>query len=141
MLKTLMLVTALLVGSSPGREAVQAALPACPPEQPDTRDMIRRFLTSPNHEPSRQVTGLVGVSPADVRLLSDPADAAACNGLHPGGPVGESGAWRWTFYAAGGKYFIALHYVDPPGATLQRVGFAPLFVYDASFNRIGGYAM
>jgi hypothetical protein len=141
MLKILTILATLLFGSEPRPEDAGPVLRACPPEQPDTRDMIRKLLTSPNYEPSRQEMGLVGVSPADVRLLSDPADTAACNGLHSGGPVGESGAWRWTFYTAGGKYFIALHYVDPPGAALQRVGFAPLFVYDSSFNRIGGYAM
>jgi hypothetical protein len=83
--------------------------------------------------------GLEGVSASEVRLLTDPADAVACNGLHPGGPVGNSGPWRWTFYTAGGRYFVAFHYVHPLGG--HRIGWTPLLVYDANFNRIGEYAM
>jgi hypothetical protein len=131
---------ALVLAGGFARPNIESVLPACPEEQPRTRGLVEKLLTATGHESSRQEMGLVGVSPASVRLLTEASDAAACNALHPGGPVGTSGPWRWTFYTAGGKYFVAFHYVDAPGANL-RVGFKPLLVYDANFQRIGEYAM
>jgi hypothetical protein len=140
MLKIVSVSVVLLLGAGLPQPSTEPVLPACPEEQPRTRRLVEKLLTATGHESSRQEMGLVGVSPANIRLLTDASDAAACNALHPGGPVGTSGDWRWTFYMAGGRYFVSFHYVDPPGAN-QRIGFNPLLVYDANFQRIGEYAM
>jgi hypothetical protein len=117
------------------------AAQACPTEVPNTRVLVERFLTRAAHEPSRQETGLTGTLPSSIRLLQSETDDAVCARLNTaiGSSSGQSGPWRWTYYTAGGRYVVAMQYVSPPGE--RRVGFVPIFVYDASMRLLGTYAM
>lgn len=124
-----------------GQEAawVTAAAP-CPEAVPRTRALIEKFLTSQAHVSSREETGTTGVSTNQIRLLTDAADAATCTRLNEiMGGTGTSGSWAWTYYAVGGRYFVAMRYVNSGG--VQRIGWVPLLVYDQNFNRIAAYAM
>lgn len=115
---------------------------ACPPEYPETRVLVERFLTSPAHDPSRQETGVTGATVREIRLLLSGIDDGACHSLNAAAgssTLGQSGPWRWSYFTAGGRFFVALHYVDDPGT--RRVGFVPLYVYDAYGNLLGTYAM
>ncbi|HZG43522.1 MAG TPA: hypothetical protein VEY93_11200 [Longimicrobium sp.] len=140
-LKALTIAAALLLGGEPPLEDAQPVLRACPDERPSTRRMVTQFLSSPVDDWTRRETGLVKVSADEVRLLTDPSDAAACLALHPSGPVGGSMGWHWTFYTAGGRYFVALQEVHPLGSPGRRFKSAPLLVYDAEFKRIAAYSM
>lgn len=127
----------LLLLTAPGTSFGQS----CPPEQPDTRVLVERFLTRPAHEISRQETGLTGVAASSIRLLTNGSDDSACQQLNAaaGTTAGQSGPWRWSYYTAGGRYFSSLHHVDD--ANTHRVGFVPVYVYDAQFRLLGVYAM
>jgi hypothetical protein len=117
-----------------------AAAFSCPAAVPHTRALVEKFLTSEAHASSRQETGTTGVSTSQIRLLTDETDAAACtrlNGIL--GASGSHGSWVWSYYAAGGRYFVAMQHVD--SGDVQRIGWVPLLVYDQGFNRIGGYVM
>lgn len=113
----------------------------CPAENPDTRVLVERFLTRPAHAQSRQETGVTSASPSGIRLLLNRIDRGACQTLNTavGNSTGQSGRWRWSYYTAGGRYFVAMHYVDDPGT--RRVGFVGLYVYDAAGRLLGTYAM
>jgi hypothetical protein len=113
----------------------------CPPEYPETRALVERFLTRPAHAQSRQETGVTSTSPSEIRLLLNGIDGGACTSLNTwvGSSTGQAGPWRWSYYTAGGRFFVALHYVDDPGT--RRVGFVGLYVYDAAGRLLGTYAM
>jgi len=110
---------------------------SCPAEHPSTRQMAVSFLTLDAHAPSRTETGTLGIDPAALRLLNDTQDAAVCQRLNSDlGAAGQYGSWQWSYYTAGGFYFVSIR-----STKAQRLGPLPLLVYDASLNRIGGYAM
>ena len=117
------------------------AAQSCPAEQPDTRVLVHRLLTRAAHESSRVETGLTGVDTASVRLLVDETDAAACQRLNAfyGSAAGSTERWHWSYFTAGGRLFIAVQYIDPPG--IRRVGFVPLYVLDADAQLLHAYAM
>lgn len=122
----------------PGEVSAQA----CPPEYPSTRALVERFLTRAAHHQSRQETGVSGASASEIRLLlSGGADDGACQMLNAvvGSSTAQSGPWRWSYYTAGVRFFVALHYVDAPGS--RRVGFVGLYVYDVNGRLLGTYAM
>lgn len=113
----------------------------CPAEVTDTRKLVERLLTHPGHESSRQETGLVGVPASSVRRLTSGGDDAACRALNAemASQTGQAGPWRWTYYTAGNRYFVAAQYVSAPGT--RRVGFVPVYVFDPSFRLLEAYAM
>ena len=116
------------------------AVAPCPEAAPRTRALIEKFLTSQAHVSSREETGTTGVPTSQIRLLTDAADAAICTRLNEMmGGAGSYGSWVWSYYAAGGRYFVAMKHVDSGG--VQRIGRVPLLVYDQDLNRIGAYAM
>jgi hypothetical protein len=117
-----------------------AATP-CPPEVANTRVLVERLLTRAAHLPSRQETGLVGVAPSSIRRLQDGSDDAACLALNSqmGSSTGQKGDRRWTYYAAGGRYFVAVQPVAVAGE--QRVGYVPVYVYDSSTRLLGAYPL
>jgi hypothetical protein len=135
----------LLTGGStrsalPRRTPIHPPAAPCPAAVPHTRALVEKFLTSDAHASSRQETGTAGVSTSEIRLLTDAADAAACWRLNDLlGGAGTHGSWVWSYYAAGGRYFVAMQYVDP--ADTERIGWVPVLVYDQGFNRVGAYAM
>jgi hypothetical protein len=113
----------------------------CPVEVADTRVLVERLLTRPAHQPSREETGLVGVSPSTLRRLQDGGDDEACRTLNSamGSSTGGSGRLRWTYYTAGDRYFVAAQ-LDAPAGTLQT-GYVPVYVFGADFQLLGAYAM
>lgn len=138
------IVATLLSGSSShGPAATRTLSPTdpttCPAENPKTRDLVVRFLSHPSFATARSDMGTSGLTAADVRLLSDAQDAAACARLNETfGASGREGEWIWSYFKAGNRYFVSIRHAD---TTQFRLGFVPLFVYDESFTRIGGYAM
>jgi hypothetical protein len=128
-------------GSPPDRMVgPETTVAPCPEAGPRTRALIEKFLTSQAHVSSREETGTTGVSTSQIRLLTDVADAAVCTRLNEMmGGAGSYGSWVWSYYAAGGRYFVAMKHVNSGG--VQRIGWVPLLVYDQDLNRIGAYAM
>jgi hypothetical protein len=116
-----------------------ASLP-CPGEVPRTRALVEKLLTEPAYETARQEVNLIGVQPAQVRLLTDATDANTCWALNAKfGGAGASGRWQWSYYNVGDKYFVVMQYAQS-GNTF-RAGLVPLIILDGNLNQVGGYAM
>jgi hypothetical protein len=133
----LALISILLLGSArpPGSSAS-----VCPPDDPRMRELVQRFQSRPAFAQDRASLGTGSVSPDQIRALSNLLDSAPCKRF--AGIFGESGAdprWRWSAYRVGAYYFVAFGYTDPAGR--QRLGYSPLFVYDADYNQVGAFAM
>lgn len=124
---------------APHRTAVQA-VPACPVENTQIRAMAHRFMSSPSFAESRQRLGLGALTPADLRLLTDATDAAACNVLRERVPLTPRKYPRVaTYYRVGSHYLVIFTQVVPPGETY--ITWHPLIVLDSSFAFRDAFAM
>jgi hypothetical protein len=120
-----------------------SSIPAgpCPPDDPDSREMVTRFVTRPSWQADRDTLGWwTPVYASQIRLLTDATDAAACNQIIAavGAPDWKPG-WRWTAYQVNGLYFVAKRRARTDGSL--GFGFSPLFILDANFQVIRGAAL
>jgi hypothetical protein len=135
MLRVIVLL-ALAVASS--REAYAEA-PVCPAEHEFARQTVEKMLNSPGLSRERTETGVSGLGTAQLRLLTDLRDAAACQRLNSLlGVSGRYPQWRWTAYQAGSFYFVAYRRVTPAG---ELPHFLPLMILDQNFNRVNVFAL
>lgn len=113
----------------------------CPAEAASIREVAQHFLTAPAHQPSRTAVGVGDGAAPQLRLLTDSQDSYACSRLNEEfGASGQAGEWAWSYYTADGYYFVATKHIGSASGA-QRVGFAPFAVYNASFQRVGGFLM
>lgn len=122
-----------------GRTAA-AAQTTCPAEAARTRNNVVRFLTGENWASDRQAYG-IAVSPSSLELMTDATDAAACQQLRA--MVGEPQNARYpqvfSYYKAGGFYFVAFTWVLPEGRIWT--GFTPLVILRNDFSYVDTYGM
>ena len=109
---------------------------SCPADDPGPRAVAERFLTRSTFASVRDSLAVTGKGPADLRPLTDTADAAACHRLvEMFGPPSQNPAWRWSAYQIGRYYVVAFRRVRQTG-TLNVVGWSPLYVLDTGFNPV-----
>jgi hypothetical protein len=113
---------------------------ACPADNDRARGNVLRFLTSASFESARAQYGMAGVNPANLRVLTSPQDAAACQRLastvRPAAGRFPSAA---SYYFADGFYFVAQTWVVP--ADQLWTGFSPLLVFKSDLTYLEAYAM
>jgi hypothetical protein len=130
------LLVALSFGSPPAqalRAAPSEAVAVCPTENPQTRAMVERFMTSTSFADSRQALGLGTLTATSVRLLTDSADSATCTTLRSRVQLTPRKYPRIaTYYRVGNVYVVATSQVVPPNET--HIAWHPLYVLDTSFT-------
>lgn len=119
--------------------ATTSAQSTCPVEAPRTRAIVTRFLTEENWAPSRQENAITA-TPSNVVLLTDASDAAVCQRLRAMvQPVNSPYPQAFSYYKAGGFYFIVFRPVVPSGRTWT--GFSPLLVLRSDLTVVNSFAM
>jgi hypothetical protein len=138
----------LLITLLSGLAACTAVLPqhaaaqsTCPPEAGNSRAHMVRFLTSESRAALRQQHGITGVNPANVVLLTDAADMAACQRLRSTVQPGQAGRYPTvaSYYKADGFYFVSVVWVVPAGWIWTA--FSPLLVFRSDFSFVESFAM
>ena len=133
----------LIVIASSGAAGARpaAAQSTCPPEANETRAKVIRFLTSERHAAFRQQYGITGVNAANVVLLTDAANSAACQQLRGMVKPGQSGRYPTvaSYYYADGFYFVPVVWVIPAGRIWTA--YSPLFVFRSDFSYVDAFAM
>ncbi|HSU14722.1 hypothetical protein [Longimicrobium sp.] len=98
-----------------------------------------RFLTAENWATPRQQYGITAAESSLV-LLTDGSDAAACQRLRAMvQPVNARYPQVFSYYRAGGFYFVAFTWVVPDGRIWT--GFSPLLVLNSDFTVVNSFAM
>lgn len=118
-----------------------AAQSTCPPEAGNSRAQVVRLLTSESWAALRQQHGMTGVNPANVVLLTDAADSAACQRLRSTVKPGQAGRYPTvaSYHKADGFYFVSVVWVVPPGRIWTA--FSPLLVFRSDFSFVESFAM
>jgi hypothetical protein len=120
---------AVVAGASPHSDLARST-PACPTDDVYMRGAVLTRISDPD---IRRDIGLTAVDPSHLRVLSDPADTAACQTLR--GLTNVSPDWvettmTWSYYTADGYYFAA----GSPNTAGTDTGL--LFVFDSGWRRM-----
>lgn len=127
-----------------------AQAPACPAELEMARLNAVALASSPDFARARALDGIPAAAPADVRLLRDPADAAACTRLHAwlnANNAAPAERWNRSFYRVGNLYYVSVVQTStrpdtiPPGYVWIELPHHALFVLDLEFERVSGIMM
>lgn len=132
-------VTLVLFGSG-------AAQAQCTSETEQGRRLVLEFATQ--HGTGTRPAGVPVVDASQIRLLTNPSDAAACQQLFYGfmgqrrdtetAPVDR----HWTFYQVGDQYYVVVTRISPPveqnpdGTIRIRLGWIPILVFDRTFQHV-----
>jgi hypothetical protein len=140
-MKRMILLALVALGSlawAPGSEA-QSTCPAANSLQPEVASY---FLTGDQFVMVRDSLGVGSLTPANLRLLTDSQDQAACSQLRQmiaaGGAIGPSNE-PWAFYTAGGFYFL-VSAAEPP-ANRASTSLSYLAVVNPFFQLLKGFRL
>lgn len=109
--------------SAPARAAI------CPPDNPDARRVVNKFLKAPELASFRSEVGIGMVDTSTVRVLADSTDSATCQRLDTDVVLPSSPPRRHAYYEAGGFFFIAMSRGQGLGTS-----FAPFIVLDSALT-------
>ena len=128
---------------------------SCPAPSPlaidDSREAVTMFLTHTQYADERAEAGLPAIDSTHVRLLTDGADAHACEVLWADirAPMYRQAPWIAAFFEADGFYFVT--FVKGPvaqtrirvenGRLIGSLYWRPFLVYDASLTNRLSFAM
>jgi hypothetical protein len=92
--------------------------------------------------------GVPVVDASQVRLLTSPSDAAACQQLFHAwmgqrqDPETAPTDRQWTYYQVGNMYYVVVTRISPPvqknadGTMRIRLGWTPILVFDHDFRHV-----
>lgn len=108
---------------------------ACPAASPRQAAYVRQFFAAPESRMFREQYGLLRIRPGEVRALTDPHDAEACQRMAGAVTLRQTGPYPkvWRGYQAGEFYVMAVTTERPAGA-LQHGGGTGLIVLDADMR-------
>lgn len=127
-----------------------AQSPACPAEQEMARLNAVALASSPDFARARALDGIRAAAPTDVRLLRDPADAAACTRLHAwlnANNAAPPERWRRSFYRVGNLYYVSVVQIStrpdtiPSGYVWIELPHHAVFILNLEFEQVTGIAM
>lgn len=140
-----------VAGAAPA--AVPAMLPYCPAATEQSDELAYGLATSADYAGIRTNFYLQATTPENVRVLTDPADAAVCQRLQEyaaqqaqahGGSLSGS---TTVFYRAGTYYYaivtvpLVSNAVTPDGGMQVRDRFVPVYVFDSNLNAVVAVAL
>lgn len=133
-LHTLLLIFGLW-GTSAEPPALEVGSKACPAASPRQAAYVRQFFAAPESRPFRERYGLLGITPGEVRALTDEHDAEACQRLAGAVTLRQTGPYSkiWRGYRAGDFYIMAVSRELPRGA-LYHGGGTGLIVLDSEMR-------
>lgn len=141
------LASALWPNSATARTAFSGG---CPPEHPEAREMVVAFIEAPAFSQDAAALGFAPADTSGLRLLTMPADSAACAQLQSGLDAGDVAGYPHlnSFYEARGYYFIGTG-VDPSAGTSVnangtikiRIERSYVTVLDSTFQVVGAYTL
>jgi hypothetical protein len=117
----------------------------CTTETEQGRRVVTEFATQ--HGPGSRPAGVPTVDGSQIRLLTDPNDAAICQQLfsrymslrrNPETPPSDR---HWTFYQVGNLYYVVVTRISPPvqhtdtGLRL-RLGWTPILIFTSNFDHL-----
>jgi len=129
----LMASASLIVGARSQSVALDSTM--CPPDNPDTRRAVLRFLTKPTFADDRSQLGLTVADTAGVRVLVDSTDRATCRWFREQVTIPTDRPRDAAYYHAGGFYFVS----NVPRCTLCTA-WGGLAVFDTTFALKGVFA-
>jgi len=98
-------------GDLAGRDTARSLLAdttICPPDGPDTRRAVVKFLASSAFAEDRTELGLTIADTANVRVLADSTDATTCQWFRQEVTLPADRPRDWAYYEAGGFYFVPM---------------------------------
>lgn len=123
---------------------------ACPPEYPNTREMALALLDAPAFAEDAAALGLSSADTLGLRLLTAPADSAACRQLHEVVARGnmDRALFLNSFFQVRDYYLIetAIHpdsgtRINPDGTLNIRIHRAYNAVLDSTFTVIAVFGV
>jgi len=101
----------------------------CPLDRPDARRVVADFFTkTPN---DRTDLGIALADTANVRVLTDSTDAAACQWFRAEITLSAEPPRDWVFYKVGAFYFISIVHAPQCNLCLRHDGLA---IFDSTFT-------
>ena len=133
-------ITLAMLAASLVNGPTTAHVSACPAENASVRGRVEGLIRSAAAQALRERDGWASVRVADLRLLTDVSDAAACQWLRDNITF-PPGARTTVFYGANGFYVVGSERVrDLPPGTILLGGWEAVIVIGPDGTLVGSYA-